>query len=323
MLISKCKKCAKYLKDSIDYPDESFLKQTTIDENGLSVFVLPKNTKIYKGLDVKRGSSYIKNDHREQFSFFGDIQTAFTYAFKSSNLSKVIAKDFMIISATTTKELKFIDIMNKDNHKILKKHDGLHSDDFIKAFGFGEIRYSISDSDSNSAKLLCSFGYDGWAHGWLETTDHGKIIQIMQPELMICFPNKRITIVHESYRLFPFDKDYMYHITNENINRINILDKNGINNRVGDERKKIPKDGISEKNPTMNVIIKTYHTVLKKLYKGDYTEPVEKDSNQDSDSDSDSDGWVKPFDKYKEKMIELLNETKNDQNIAAISILTI
>lgn len=176
---------------------------TILEKDGYTYYILPENTKVYRGLPKHSTSFYTRNRNNGPTFFTSTIAGSMQYGFPHEY--------------NVTSTLKLLALDNDKNKDKLREEYGNRSD-IMKILGnqYGKYRNSSTKEDTLFSEFLCSIGFEGYMTLQHKTlTDFGGSFHT---EIVLCSPNK-ISHVGE---IRVHDKDNVEYITNHISKRNNI-----------------------------------------------------------------------------------------------------
>jgi len=194
--------------DNIQFPPE-YTNDTVrhskpiLEKDGYTYYILPENTKVYRGLPKDATSFYTRNSHKGPTFFTSTIAGSMQYGFPHEY--------------NVTSTLKLLALDNDKNKDKLREEYGNRSD-IMKILGnqYGKYRNSSTKEDTLFSEFLCSIGFEGYM-----TLQHNTLTDFggsFHTEIVLCSPDK-ISHVGE---IRVQDKDNVKYITNHISKRNNI-----------------------------------------------------------------------------------------------------
>ena len=197
--------------DNIQFPPE-YTNDTVrhskpiLEKDGYTYYILPENTKVYRGLPKDATSFYTRNSHKGPTFFTSTIAGSMQYGFPHEY--------------NVTSTLKLLALDNDKNKDKLREEYGNRSYIMqILSNQYGKYRNSSTKEDTLFSEFLCSIGFEGYM-----TLQHNTLTDFggsFHTEIVLCSPDK-ITHVGE-IRVQDKDKDkFVKYITNHISKRNNI-----------------------------------------------------------------------------------------------------
>ena len=199
--------------DNIQFPTE-YTNDTVrdskpiLEKDGYTYYILPENTKVYRGLPKHATSFYTRNSHKGPTFFTSTIAGSMQYGFPHE------------YNVTSTLKLLALD-NDKNKDKLREEYD--NRSDIMKILGnqYGKYRNSSTKEDTLFSEFLCLIGFEGYM-----TLQHNTLTDFggsFHTEIVLCSPDK-ISHVGE-IRVQDKDKDkdkFVKYITNHISKRNNI-----------------------------------------------------------------------------------------------------